>query len=258
MSHPLGSLPRDVLFELMAGGDAVRFQEMRQHGSGGVGIGERIVGSYEGHPVSLAQRAQSMRHRSAGIETARQPECAQRATHGQSGADLVGSLAQEGEIEVGVVGDEHGVIDRRGQPLHDLGQRWGIPDVAAPDAVELGGTDPIEEPPAWSSQARPSIDHRAGAIDDDDADLQDPIAPDRQTRRLDIDHREPHGGAVEGVHVATLFRRCDDSLGDVGGDVGGGVGGGAGGHPRDGRDVDQLACARARTPMGAATVKPAR
>lgn len=220
MSHPLGSLPRDVLLELLAGGDAVRFQEMRQHGCGGVGIGERIVRSDEDHPVSLAQRAEPMWHRSSGVETARQPQCAQRATHGQRGADLVGSLAQEGEIEVGIVGDEDGMIDRRGQPLHDMGQRWGVSDVAATDAVELGGTDPIEEPPAWSSQARPSIDHRAAAIDDDDADLQHPIATDRQTRRLDIDHREPHGGAVEGVHVATLFRRCDDSDGAVGRGVG--------------------------------------
>ncbi len=254
MSHPVDSLPGDVLVELLTGGDAVRFQEMRQHGGGGVGVGQRIVRSDEGDPVSLAQRAQPMWHRSAGIEAARQPERAQRATHGERRADLVGSLAQEGEIEVGVVGDEHCVINRRGQPLHDLGQRWGVSDVAATDAVELGRTDPIEEPPAWSSQACPSIDHRAAAIDDDDADLQHPITPDRQTRRLDIDHREPHGGAVEGVHVATLFRRCDDSHGDVGG----GVSGGAGGQSGDGCDVDQFACARARTPMGAATVKPAR
>ena len=120
--------------------------------------------------------------------------------------------------------------------------------------MDLTGAD---TPQMGPHVARPVVDRLAGAIDRDDGDLQNAMTTRRQTAGLDIDHgvalvgdRKGERGGI-GNHTRHPTPRVSRSWV-------------AGARP-DGRDdaVRRQAVRggwyeRSRTPIGAATVKPAR
>jgi hypothetical protein len=114
--------------------------------------------------------------------------------------------------------------------------------------MEAGRADAAEPAVTWSHEARPSIDDGAGGIDDDDTDLEHAVSSEGQPGGLDIDDGETHRGIVDEVHDITLNVGCDPTVVRMVRPLR---------HLRRLQEVraeGQPSAARARTPIGAATV----
>jgi hypothetical protein len=98
----------ELSLHLLGRVDAVRSEEVAEHDSRCVGVGEGVVRTDQFDVVALADLAEAVRHPSLGVEPARELQGAQRRGDGQVDPGIGGGLTEEGQIERRIVGDEDG------------------------------------------------------------------------------------------------------------------------------------------------------
>ncbi len=179
--------------ELIDGDDAVRPQQVGQHGGGGICIGQCVVWPGEIHPVALAQIGEPVRVLSLRVEATRQTQRAEHLADRQFDASAFSRLVQEGDIELGVVSYESRAVEPVGKFGEYIASGGCSAQVSSVDTVQTGGADAVPPAKPWREQAGVAVEHGALAVDDDDSYLQDVVALQRQPGRLDIDDGEALG-----------------------------------------------------------------
>lgn len=224
---------------------------MGEDGDGGFGIVQGIMGAIERDPEPIAEIAETMGEGAFGIEGPGHPQRADDRIDIEGDPMASGGLLQESGVEGGVVGHRDDVAQALADGAEGPAHRGCAEQVAPSQAVDVGGADPPQRPVETDERAPPVDDRRRPDrwrpvpirrrstyevdITGDDGDLEDAIVFDVETGRLDVEDGE--AGRGRGVDEPTVGRGCDAIRCVV--------------------RVGQRAM-RARMPIGAATVKPAR
>ena len=104
-------------------GDAVGGEEVGEDGRRGHRVGEGVVGPLERDVVAGADVGEAVGELAIGVEAAGQLQRAQPAVERQLDPGPAGRLLDEGGVELGVVGGEHGAVE----PAAELGERLRSP-----------------------------------------------------------------------------------------------------------------------------------
>ncbi len=175
---------------------AVRAQQVGEDGGGGACVGERVVGPVDRDGVAGADVGQTVGELPLGVEAARQLHRAEPAVERQLDAAALGRPAEEGGVELGVVGREHGAVEPPAELGQRLGRRRRPAQGAAGEAVQVPRPDAAPRP-RQAHEGGPLVADRAVGLDGHDADLQDAMPPAGEPRRLDVDDSEPGQHTVE-------------------------------------------------------------
>ena len=236
--------------ELRGVGDAVGSEEMGEDLGGGGGITQCIVRPIEGDVVAGAHIGEPVRLFSRRVEPSRHPQRAQQRAEAAAqsivGRPTAGGAGEKGRVEGCVVRGEDRTVESLAQLVERVAEQGGVLQMPTRDAVDVGGADSLQRP-AQLDVARPCVDDGAVGGDGDQTDLEHPMAARRQPGGLQVDD-----GERGKRHVGNPRQRVSQPVfrGRVRKDRP------AGWRRRCGQPAS--CCSRARTPMGADTVKPAR